>query len=349
MNKAPLPAGIGLPLVPIYAAAVAHRNKRFDKGRGVRTPPVPVISVGNITVGGTGKTPMVQHLARVLKMTGRRPGIVLRGYGPHHEGLSDEHAEHRERSPDIPVLANPNRYEAVAQLIAGAAGHRPDCVILDDGFQHRRLRRHLDLVLVDATRDPFADRMLPAGWLREPVTALARASAVVLTRTDQLTTPQLNALVDRLAHVTGAPPIAQTKHAWDRQAQVFVDTRQTTKDISWLRGKSVVVACAIGNPTPFVNQVRLTGAAIADTLVFRDHAALSEKQARRIIDAASSADAIVCTAKDWVKLRRHDPAAWPCPVIRPTVTLEFLTGREELQQLALAALDKPTPGAAGEA
>ena len=340
MTNAPLPFGLGLPLAPIYGFVVARRNKRFDKGVGVRTPPVPVICVGNLTVGGTGKTPMVRHVVSTLKMAGRRPGIVLRGYGPRRDGVSDEHAEHRERNPGVPVISNPNRYEGIAQIISMPTGPRPDCVVLDDGFQHRRLRRQLDIVLIDATRSPFSDRLLPAGWLREPAANLARASAVVLTRADQLIERELRTLREQVARVTGSNPIAETRHAWATEAEALIDGRETTKPLSWLRGKRILVASGIGNPTAFENQARLSGATVVSALAFRDHAAMGPRDVAKLTAAATGAgaEAIFCTSKDWTKLRHAPAAGWPCPVVRPVLELEFLRGRDALDQLVLAAL-----------
>ncbi len=337
--KSPLPLGLGLPLAPLYAVAVARRNKRFDKGTGVRTPAIPVISVGNITVGGTGKTPHVQHIARTLRALGKRPAIALRGYGPKVAGMSDEHAEHRTRNPETPVAAHPNRYEAVAQLLTNAIP-KPDVVILDDGFQHRKLRRNLDLVLVDATRSPFLDKLLPAGWLREPVSSLARASAVIVTHADIPSPSQLSALCNSIQRITGIPPIATTRHAWARDIPALIDSRETTKDTGWLQGKKIVLTCAIGNPDAFIRQARAAGANVTESITFRDHAKLRDKDTTRIIEAAkrTNADAILTTGKDWSKLKHIKPDRWPCPVLRPQVDIDFLTGRDELTTLIATAL-----------
>jgi tetraacyldisaccharide 4'-kinase len=335
-----VPFPLGLILAPIYGAAVSRRNRAFDRGRHVRSAPIAVVSIGNITVGGVGKSPMVRQVAKMLKMAGRRPGIVLRGYKAQPGQLSDEHAEHRALAPDVPVSANPNRYEAIAQLLT-TTGAKPDVVILDDGFQHRRLRRNFDLVLVDATQSPFRDRLLPAGWLREPVESLARASAVVVTRADQVADSELRALRDAVERVTGTPPIAETRHGWAREMHATINARETTKPASWLSGRSVVVTCALGHPAPFVGQVRTSGAAISDEILLRDHAPFSGGDVDRIIRAARDADAIVCTAKDWTKLARVRADRWPCPVLRPIVEIEFLRGREELAERLAASVEKP--------
>jgi len=355
-KHAPIPRPLALPLEPLYAWAVARRNKRFDKGKGLSRAPVPVISVGNISVGGVGKSPHCQLIARLCKKLGKNPAIVLRGYGPKDDGVSDELAEHRQRSPDIPAAADPDRLAAIAHLITGqvpgAGARRPDVVILDDGFQHRRLKRDLDLVLIDSTRSPFADRLLPAGWLREPVSALARASAVILTRADLPPSRELQTLRDDVARVTGAPPLAETAHAWEPEIPALVSGRETTKPKEWLKGRRVVAACAIGNPSAFESQLAAAGARIAETVAFRDHARLGKPEADRIAAAAraASADAVVCTGKDWTKLAHVAPDAWPCPVLRPAVAVEILKGRDELDDLVARALKiTRTPGAEPDA
>lgn len=336
-RRAPIPLPLGLPLAPLYGLAVARRNRRFDRGLGVRNAPIPVISVGNITVGGVGKTPVVQHVARVLKMAGKRPGILLRGYGAEPGQLSDEHLEHKALAPDVPVVSNPNRYEGVAQLLTGSSV-RPDAVILDDGFQHRRLRRDLDLVLIDVTQNPFEDRLLPAGWLREPVASLARASAIILTRVDQVADSQLRDIRERVERLTGQPPLAETVHAWAPEMQALINERETTKPVAWLRGRNTLVTCALGNPAPFVNQVRSAGATIRSEILLRDHARFTEREVDRIMSEAAGADAVVCTAKDWTKLQRVRPERWPCPVLRPVARIEVLRGRDELAQRIEAAV-----------
>ena len=279
-KPSPIPRPLAVPLEPLYAWAVARRNRRFDRGKEMSRAPVFVISVGNISVGGAGKSPHCQLLARLCKKLGKNPAIVLRGYGPKEGGVSDELAEHRQRSPDVPAAADPDRLAAIAHLITGqvpgAGVRRPDVVILDDGFQHRRLKRDLDLVLIDSTRSPFADRLLPAGWLREPVTALARASAVVLTRADLPPSRELQTLRDDVARVTGAPPLAETAHAWEPEIPALVSGRETTKPKGWLKGRRVVAACAIGNPSAFESQLAAAGARVAETVAFRD-----PRQARR--------------------------------------------------------------------
>ncbi len=161
--------------------------------------PVPVISVGNLTAGGTGKTPFTVWLARALLAAGRRPGVLSRGYGARAEGslLSDEGAVRAALlGPGVPQVEAPDRVRGGASLLA--AHHEIDVLLLDDGFQHVRLRRDLDVVLLDAT-DPFGGgHLLPLGMLREKPSALARAGAVVINRAERVTAKTLEGLRARV-------------------------------------------------------------------------------------------------------------------------------------------------------
>jgi tetraacyldisaccharide 4'-kinase len=243
-----------------------------------------------------------------------------------------------------------------------AAGESPprqvwesDCIVLDDGFQHRQIARDLDIVLIDATRNPFADRLLPAGWLREPVSSLARAGAVVLTHGESAPSAKLTAIECAVARIRGNQPAggvdALASHAWSslsvRESQGDAD--DVDHPVAWLAGRRVLAVCAIGNPAAFVSQVRsATGVPLADQVVLRDHDPYSAPTIRRIIDAArrTDAQAIVTTDKDWSKLRhvKQDGAPlWPCPVARPCLIMDFARGGEELRQRVLAVIAAGAP------
>lgn len=170
------------PAAWLYGCAIALRNRRFDRHAAAsHAAPVPVISVGNLTVGGVGKTPMVIELVHRLIALGRRPAVLTRGYGARPGRAADEVLELRSALPDTPVVVDADRVRgAAAAALQGA-----DVVVLDDGFQHRRLRRDLDLVLVDALNPWGGGRLLPAGRLREPLASLRRAHAVIITRANQ--------------------------------------------------------------------------------------------------------------------------------------------------------------------
>jgi tetraacyldisaccharide 4'-kinase len=175
-----------LPLEALFRLGAGVRGAAFDRGMIASTRvDAPVLSVGNLTVGGTGKTPLVRWFVRALGERGRRPGIAARGYG------RDEILLHRRWHPDVPVAANPDRVAAARAAI----GQGADVVVLDDAFQHRRLARDLDVVLVDA-ETPFPGRRLPRGPYREGPGALSRADVVIVTRR--------SASADRARQVSGA-------------------------------------------------------------------------------------------------------------------------------------------------
>ncbi|MGD9688286.1 MAG: tetraacyldisaccharide 4'-kinase [Phycisphaerales bacterium] len=333
---------------PMYGVAIGVQNWRFDRGIGVGRAAVPVVSVGNLTAGGTGKTPLVVWLSRELRVRGLRPAVALRGYRPiarpagaGGDGAlilgrwSDEVDELHRALPGTPIVARARRLEGIEELLeadarrrAGTAEKAIDVVILDDGFQHRRLARDFDLVVIDSTRDPRRDELLPAGWLREPVESLSRAQAVVLNRFDEANAEHLSLrrdLADRLS-----APIFCAGGAW---AGIQGVPGVELAPVSFLEGKRLVVACGIGNPAAFLRQVRAAagssaragreGAGAVTALFYPDHHAYPKRSVYEIAGAAERerADAIVVTDKDWSKLRLLPAATWPCAMVRPLLTM----------------------------
>jgi tetraacyldisaccharide 4'-kinase len=346
--QGPLPAALrwlGRLAEPLYAYAIGSRNRDFDAGKGVRRLPVPVISVGNLTAGGTGKTPMVLHLARALLGAGRVPCIALRGYVPKGsrgggvEGIarSDEARVYRAELPHVPLAVGPERFETVSALLS--AGTRVDCVLLDDGFQHRRLARDLDIVLVDASADVFRQRLIPAGWLREPVTSLSRAGAVVITHAELVDSGTLAALERDIERVHARRPVSVVAHRWSGVAHL-VGGADAEHPVEWLRGKRILGVCAIGNPRGFAAALKgviegLGGMGSMRMIALPDHDPFAPATVRKIADSARQfgAQAIVVTEKDWVKLAPVPAAQWPCPVVRARLRLEFQRGERELLDL----------------
>lgn len=334
--SAPIPRPIGRILEPLYRAALARRNRAFDAGRGVIDLGAPVLSVGNISAGGVGKTPMVMRILRWLLDAGLRPAVAMRGYKARPGLPSDEQALYADRFPDLPIVARPDR---VAGLIPLLRDRIINCVVLDDGFQHRRLARALDIVLIDAMRDPFADRCLPAGWLREPVESLRRGGgrAIVLTHAESVAPDRLAALRAKIKAVTGHPPIAETRHEW---AELL--TGAGPLPIAQLRGAGVIVACAIGNPHAFAHAVEAIGARVHAIVARRDHHHWTPRDAHALADLArrhadSGEPALVLTTeKDWVKLRRLPHADLPTRLAWPRLELAFQRGEPELRELVLA-------------
>jgi len=340
----PLPESLRVVTVPAswaYRLGVAWRNRRFDRGVNVKAVDRPVISVGNLSVGGVGKTPMVTWLAEMLHERNHHPVIVMRGYAAGSGQSSDEHMEYAARLPDVPVLADPDRAAALAEFLPRRK--LIDCVLMDDGFQHRNLRRNLDLVLIDATRPPFDDRLLPAGLLREPATALRRAGAVVVTHAREVD-QSLSAAV-RQAH--GKGPIAWCDHAWAHLRLFDRKAADQPVPAAWLSGKRVVTLLGIGNPTAVQDQVREAGGRLALSIPARDHQRYDARFVSVVKRRCAGMDVLLTTSKDWGKLRSLiEPDTWPCPIVVPHLSLVFREGEAALRDLVLATVNEPVVSSA---
>jgi tetraacyldisaccharide 4'-kinase len=324
-----------------YRGAVAIRNGMFDSGlRRPRELPGLTISVGNLTAGGTGKTPMVAELVRRLVAMGARPAILMRGYMPDGGGPSDEQAEYAaalgELAGQVPVVADPNRALAAARAL-----HEQPSVnvfLLDDGFQHRQVHRDLDLVLLDATAPFGHEHVLPRGLLREPAMNLVRATAVIVTRADQC--PDLAELHRRIEAITGSMPLAHAVHHW---AGWQVGDSEALQPLTLLKDQPVAGACGIGNPGAFRATLERHVAKVVHFQAFADHHAYRGEELTRLLDAAAAAgaQAVVTTAKDWVKWRRL--LAGRCEstgllLARPVLRMQVVVGGEALDALLAGAL-----------
>lgn len=333
----PLPSCFTPLIVPLswgYGAAVSGRNARFDRGEGVTRLDRPVISIGNMTAGGTGKSPMTRWLARGLVERGRKPVIAMRGYKARREGLSDEQAEYRRLLPHVPVVAHPDRTAALqAHFTNEEAG---DVVLLDDGFQHRQLHRDLDLVLIDATADTFDQRLLPAGFLREPLESLRRADAVIVTRATRVS----QELAERIEQYHGRPPIAWSRHTWSELLVVEGGGSSSTRPLDWLRHRSIVTMLGVGNPEPIVDELRSRDVQEITSIPCRDHERFSGSKIRRAERLCERGATLVMTLKDWL---RHDVRLfdqWPGAIAVPIVEIEFIAGPEALRAMVNDALSR---------
>ncbi len=194
-----------------YTLAVRWRNRQFNSGRRPsETVGVPVISIGNLTLGGTGKTPMVEWVCRWFRDRGIRITIVSRGYKAEDGAANDEALELESKLPDVPHVQNPNRVEAARMAVEEFACQ---AIVLDDAFQHRQIARDLDIVLLDAL-EPFGfEHVFPRGTLREPLVGLCRADIVVLTRADMISEQQRVAIKTRVARIAPNAAWAECVHA----------------------------------------------------------------------------------------------------------------------------------------
>ena len=317
-----------------YGIGVGARNSLWDAN--IRTPTsvgIPVISVGNVSVGGTGKTPFVRWCVEVLQASGHHPVIALRGYGA-RDGVSDEAEEFRAMLPGVPVAVGADRVASIAR--ARAADQRIDCAVLDDAFQHRQIARDVDIVLVDAGRPAINGALLPAGWLREPARALRRASMVIVTRATCID-PILAAQIERLH---GAPPVAWTRHAWTRVERFGAGGRDMP--LAALDGAHLVVATALARPEAFVADVAAHGGRIAGDFRFRDHHAFTIHDVEAIAARArAKGAAVICSGKDWAKLSRlvREPKGVEWLVVR--AGMAYLGGEAAVRAAISVAVTAP--------
>ncbi|HED54763.1 MAG TPA: tetraacyldisaccharide 4'-kinase [Phycisphaerales bacterium] len=324
------------PIQVVYCSAVARRNAAFDRGRRVVTFDRPVISVGNVSVGGTGKSPMVAHILHLLVGAGRRPCVAMRGYGSsrRRDGRSDEAEEYRAIFPGLPVVAQPNRTLGLMELFATPEGESVDCIVLDDGFQHRRIARQLDIVLLDASKRPLEDEPLPIGRLREPMASLRRADVVAVMHAEAVVEAEVTRIVNEVMALNPGVLVVVGEHRWTGVDVLGVDGFQP---VSWLAGKRVLPVCAIGNPAPFLAKVEAEAGDVLTPIVLRDHDPYSTRTVRRLIRSATGAEAMVTTAKDWAKLKSVPAADWPCPVVRPRLEVFLRSGGDALAEKVLSA------------
>jgi tetraacyldisaccharide 4'-kinase len=315
--------GLRLASVP-YGWAARLRNWLYDRGwkPGVCVP-VPVVSVGNLTLGGTGKTPCVEYVARHYRERDLRVAILSRGYGS-QGGVNDEALVLEQNLPDVPHLQGADR-----AVLARAAVEEleSEVLVLDDGFQHRRLARDLDLVLVDAT-DPWGQgRLFPRGLLREPRSGLRRAGVVVLTRCDQVDAEDRQRLRETAARLAPDAPVVETTH----RPLALVNGDGAEESLDLLAGRSAAAFCGIGNPEAFRQTLLGLGAPLSAFRTFPDHHPYTRADVEdlRAWARQQPAEAVVLTTqKDLVKLRLTQLGGRPLWALR--IGLRVETGRESL-------------------
>lgn len=283
-----------------YRIVVRIRNRRFESGATpVAKCGIPVISIGNLTTGGTGKTPIVAWLAKWFRKSNVRVAIVSRGYGRGQMDQNDEAAELHQRLPDVPHLQDPNR---VASATIAVEELETQVILMDDGFQHRHLHRDLDVVLIDATCPFGFGYLLPRGLLREPVANLRRANVVIITRTDQVPRSDLDKVFATVKKYNSAAPVLTCIH----RPSGLLQYPSNVSPIKTLKGKQVGVLSGIGNPDAFHKTVSSSGAEIVGTHTLRDHADFGRETIQQIvawIETLGPIDCVVCTHKDLVKLQ----------------------------------------------
>jgi tetraacyldisaccharide 4'-kinase len=332
--------------IALAARERAYRLRLLSTGR----LPCPVVSVGNITVGGTGKTPMVEQVVRCLRELGAAPAIVSRGYGrdtrgvgivAHHEGpllspraAGDEPLLLADHLPGIPVVVGENRLQAgqVAVHQCGASA-----IVVDDGFQHRTLKKDLEIVVVNGAAPWGNRRLFPRGMLREPLSALGRAGLVVVTN------PRTPADTETAAgtirrHNTRAPIVVASYQVVG--VLRVPDGRELPADA--LAGRRLLAFAGLGWPRGFADTLAATRVDVADLVEYPDHHWFEGRDLEELAGHAREirAEGLVTTEKDWIRLRSLNVPPVPLYVLR--VQLHLDTGREQLLQM----LDRMLAGTA---
>ncbi|MGL6196248.1 MAG: tetraacyldisaccharide 4'-kinase [Thermoguttaceae bacterium] len=341
-----------------YSWVMRLRNFLYEKGVfRSSSVGVPVISVGNLTLGGTGKTPMVAYLTKWCLDRKLRPGLVSRGYGKNAHGkkcneLNDEGKELQLRFPSVPHEQSPDRVSASLSLLSK---NKRDLIILDDAFQNRKITRDLDIVLLDAL-DPFGlNRVFPRGTLREPLDSLARSGIVLLSRSDLVSQSKRQEVRDRVKQIAPNVVWGEIAHKPSRLVSFYevngisvnssnssselgvvnatsesgVFSAEQSCSINWLENKKVVAFCGIGRPVAFRKTLDNCGAEVAEFATFADHYEYTEADLKGIADIAEKnrAKAIICTLKDAVKIRKQNLSGFPLWAVM--VEVEFLAGEQE--------------------
>jgi tetraacyldisaccharide 4'-kinase len=309
-----------------YGWAMRLRNWFYDLGWKERhRVGIPVVCVGNLTVGGTGKTPCVEYVARYYRLQNRRVAIVSRGYGG-DGGRNDEALVLEEQLPDVPHLQGADRV-ALAQIAVEEL--ESEVLVLDDGLQHRRLHRDLDIVLLDATNPWGHGFLLPRGLLREPRQGLRRAGVVMMTRCDQVDAVTRERLREDVARFAPGMPMAEATH----RPIEFLNDKGNTESVTLLQGRPVAAFCGIGNPKAFRRTLADLGAHVEAFRVFPDHhpyirADVDELQ--RWAEQQVKDCVLVTTQKDLVKLRLPRLGGRPLWALR--IGLHFEAGQEALDR-----------------
>jgi tetraacyldisaccharide 4'-kinase len=307
------------------------RNRLYDRGwkRSHRVG-VPVVSVGNLSLGGTGKTPCVEYVAAYYARRGRRVAILSRGYAS-AGGPNDEALVLSQNLPDVPHLQGPDRVELARHAEAEL---KAEVLVLDDGFQHRRLARDLDIVLIDATQPWQLRTLFPRSFLRESPDGLKRAGAVVLTRCDQVRETERGRLREVVAQSAGDVAVAQSSH--EPVGWINCEGRELPRE-QW-RGRPVAAFCGIGNPEAFRRTLTGLGFQVTAFREFPDHHAYT---ARDMDDLAAWAakqapeSVVMTTQKDLVKLQLLRLAGRELWALR--VRLGFQSGQDALDRKLEAA------------
>jgi tetraacyldisaccharide 4'-kinase len=344
MNHRYLKTGLLLLFFPLsFLWEWVHRIRRIGYHYGVFKQnhfKVPIISVGNITFGGTGKTPFTLWLGDYFESQGKRVMILMRGYKGELEKRSgilrgdtklgynpfefgDEALVLARRLRSVSIVVGKNRSSNLKHYFHS---EKPEVVLLDDGHQHLKIGRDLNFILFDAMLPMASYMVAPSGYLREGLDALNDADGIIVTRCDQVPESKVDALIDKLrSHIHGNVPVARTAY----HSSVLKDTQfKRVMDVSQLKGKKVICVAGIASPASFFQSMESYGAEVIDCLTFPDHHQFRASEVSRILQTAEREDALVVTTeKDIVKIRRitNDKR-----FLYLEIELRFLSGQEAI-------------------
>lgn len=309
-----------------YGWATRIRNWLYDKGwKPSQNVGVPVVSVGNLTLGGTGKTPCVEYVARFYQQRQQRVAILSRGYRG-WGGLNDEALVLRENLPEVPHLQGADRVALARQAVKEL---RSTVLVLDDGMQHRRLARNLDIVLIDATAPWGHEFLFPRGLLREDTNGLRRAGIVMLTRCDQVEAKECDRILGVIGTLVPEAPVVQTTH----RPVELVNSGRKILPLERLNQQPVAAFCGLGNPEAFRRTLVSLGSRVRDFRTFFDHHAYTKADIESLCNWArqQARDCIVVTTqKDLVKINLSELAGHELWALR--IRLHVEAGQDALDR-----------------
>ena len=337
-----------------YELVTRLRAYGYERGWFTSRPlPVPVISIGNLTVGGTGKTPLVIAITEWLLEAGKRVAVLSRGYRRTNrepwllvsdgtkllataEAAGDEPFLIAQRCPGAVVAVGADRYRLGRQVLER---HGADCVVLDDAFQHLAIHRDVNLLLVDATDAVGLERLLPAGRLREPITALKRATGVIVTRAEK--SAQVDEILKRLR--LAVDPLPMTAQVVFRVGELVSVIGEIHRSADWCKGKRAIIVSGIGHTASFRSTAEELGLTVLDEVVYSDHHTYSANDIGRLRERAvhRKADVVLTTEKDAGKIRPHlrpDDSRWWAVRLR----VEWRRGEASIRKMIMDA--RPTAG-----
>ncbi len=329
----------------LYKSSLSARLFCYNAGFIKKTKlPAPVICVGNITMGGSGKTPLVQYIAGHLKSRGKKAAILSRGYGAKKPGFNAGESKNSEKDNDESLMLKENLSDTPNilnsdRVIGGKIAineHKAECLIMDDGFQHMRLERTLDIVVINSL-NPFGyGYVAPRGFLREPLNNLQRAGAFVIAHCNLCDESRLRTIRERLARLNGTAPIFETEHALVKLEDI---SNSAALPMDWLQNKKVYAFCAIGEPESFGLGLKGLKADLLELETFVDHHFFSRDELLAVIKKAKElgADAIIATQKDKVKiiqvLTPYELKSCETPFIILKVAMKLVKDEERFKEL----------------